>query len=292
MLSEIEIIPPVATYHSPAVINDLRLINFIFGANGTGKTTISRVIERAEGHEHCELVWQGGAQLSVMAYNRDFIDRNFNQENPLQGVFTLGGNQVEAERQIQLLQPKIDKIQGEINSLNVQLNGEDGESGKHKEIADLEPELRDKCWKQKQLHDSYFQEAFSRVRNSAERFKERVVTEKDNDTAELLGLDDLKAKASTVFSSSLEKAPALTALTANGLIESEANTLLQKSIVGNQDVDIAALIERLGNSDWVKQGLEYHKQDPDTCPFCQQSTDDHFAHSLEAFFSETYDNDV
>lgn len=292
MISEIKINPPVATYHSSAVINDLRLINFIFGANGTGKTTISRVIERAGGHEHCELVWQGGAPLSVMAYNRDFIDRNFNQENPVQGVFTLGDNQVEAERQIQLLKPKIDEILEDISSLNVQLNGKDNESGKRKEIADLEPELRDKCWKQKQLHDAYFQEAFSGVRNSAERFKDRVVTEKENNTTELLELDDLKAKASTVFSSSVERVPVLTALTANFLIEVESNALLQKSIVGNQDVDIAALIERLGNSDWVKQGLDYHKQDPETCPFCQQSTDDKFSNSLEAFFSEAYENDV
>src|SRR5690606_19397064 len=122
MIGEIKINPPVATYSQPATLGDLRRINFIFGANGTGKTTISRVIAQTEGASHCQLIWQGGAPLNVMVYNRDFVDRNFNQDSPLQGVFTLGENQVEAEREIERLQPEIEKIDEQIASLNNQLD--------------------------------------------------------------------------------------------------------------------------------------------------------------------------
>ncbi len=52
MISEIRINNDVATFHAPATLNDLHCINYIFGANGTGKTTISRVIEQAIGHTH------------------------------------------------------------------------------------------------------------------------------------------------------------------------------------------------------------------------------------------------
>lgn len=291
MISEIQI-DAVATYHSLATLNDLRAINFIFGANGTGKTTVSRVIEQADDYAHCSLRWQNGTSLDVIAYNRDFVERNFNQENTVQGVFTLGDNQVEAEREITRLRPEIDKVSGQITNLNNQLDGENGQSGKRKDIADLEPELRNKCWKQKQLHDDYFQVAFSGVRNNAENFKDRVLAEKASNNAELFTLDELKEKAKIVFSSSLERVSPLTNLSANTLIASESYALLQKPIVGNQDVDIAALIDHLGNSDWVKQGLKFHAQDPSTCPFCQQSTDEHFAKSLESFFSEAYDEDI
>lgn len=294
MISEIQINPPVATYNSPATLSDLRRINFIFGSNGTGKTTISRVISQEEGLEHCSLSWRGGTPLEAMVYNRDFVDRNFNQDNPLQGVFTLGENQVEAEREIARLQPEIDKLISGIASLNNQLDGEDGESGKRKELADLEPELRDKCWKQKEKHDTHFKEAFSAasVRGNKERFKEKVLTEKGSNTAELLTLDELKEKAKTIFSNSVETVSLLSDINAESLINTESNGLLQKVIVGNQDVDIAALINQLGNSDWVKQGLQYHQQDPETCPFCQQPTDEHLAESLASFFSEAYDNDI
>ena len=151
MIGEIQINPPVATYQDPAILNDLRRINYIFGANGTGKTTISRVIAQVNGHDHCPLVWQGSTALECRVYNRDFVDRNFNQGGPLQGVFTLGENQVEAEQKIDALKPKIDKLSADISSLNIQLEGMNGESGKRKELDDLEPTLREKCWRQKKL---------------------------------------------------------------------------------------------------------------------------------------------
>lgn len=294
MIEKIIIDPPLATYLNSARLDDLRRINYIFGANGTGKTTISRVIAAEQGYEHCQLVWRGGSELEHMVYNRDFVDRNFNQYGPLPGVFTLGDNQVEAEREIARLRPEIEKVDGQISSLKIQLVGEDGQSGKRKELLDLEPVLRDKCWKQKELHDAYFKEAYAAAsaRGNKERFKEKVLSEQASNTAELLSLDELKQKAQTIFSSDLERAVPFEALSAVDLLSVEGNALLQKVIVGNQDVDIAALINRLGNSDWVKQGRQYHEQEPEICPFCQQSTDKQFADDLTAFFSEAYGNDI
>ena len=282
----------VATYNTPAILADLKPINYIFGANGTGKTTISRVIEQADGHQHCQLNWLNNSPLQVMVYNQDFVERNFNQTNTVKGVFTLGDDQVEAEKEIIRLQPDIDKLVGEIDGLKKHLNGEDGESGKRKELIDLEPVLRDQCWKQKQLYDQWFQVAFSGVRNSAERFKTKVIEEKASNTADLLSLDELKEKAATIFANSIARITPLTALSASNLISLETHALLQKPIIGNQDVDIAALINSLGNSDWVKQGLHYHQQDPSICPFCQQSTTDDLSSNLESFFSDAYDQDV
>src|SRR5690554_4083332 len=294
MISEINITAPVATYQNSSRVDDLRRINYVYGANGTGKTTISRIIAQANGHDHCLLTWRGSAPLEAMVYNRDFVDQNFTQDGSLQGVFTLGENQVEAEREIARLQPEIEKASNQVLSLNTQLTGEDGQSGKRKELSDLGALLRERCWRQKEVHDAYFKEAYTAasVRGNKERFKEKVLSEAISNTAELLSLDKLREKAKTVFSSSIERASSLDSLSADDLITMEGNALLQKVIVGNQDVDIATLIGRLGNSDWVKQGLQYHQQNPDTCPFCQQSTDKHFADSLSAFFSEAYDNDI
>lgn len=292
MIREIQIIPPLATYINQASLTDLRTINYIFGANGSGKTTISRVIAGTDDYSHNPLSWQGDITLERMVYNRDFVERNFNQEGPLKGVFTLGENQVEAEQEIAAIMPKIDKINSKISSLNIQLDGDEGLVGKRKEIQDLEPDITKKCFKQKQIHDEYFQGAFMGVRNSADRFKNKVLTEATSNTADLLNLEELKGKAQTVFAEDVEQISSLSNLSANNLIEVEEHELLQKVIVGNQDVDIAGLIEQLGNSDWVKQGRQYHKQNPTTCPFCQQTTDDNFSQSLDEFFSDAYDKDI
>ncbi len=282
----------VATYKTPATLSDLRPVNYIFGANGTGKTTISRVISKAEGHQHCQVNWANNSPLEVFVYNQDFVDRNFNQTSTVKGVFTLGDNQVEAEKEIAEIQPDIDKLTSEIDGLKKHLSGDDGESGRRKELTDLEPALRDQCWKQKQQHDKYFQAAFTGVRGNAERFKAKVLSEKASNTADLLTLDVLKEKAGTIFSNSVVRVEPLAGISADNLVALESHAILQKPIIGNQDVDIAALINSLGNSDWVKQGLHYHQQDVSTCPFCQQSTDADLTKGFEEFFSDAYDQDI
>jgi wobble nucleotide-excising tRNase len=291
MINQI-LISNVATYNTPATLSDLKPVNYIFGANGTGKTTISRVISWAEGHQQCQVNWENGSPLDVFVYNQDFVERNFNQETPVKGVFTLGDDQVEAEKEIARLQPDIDKLLGEINGLKKHLSGEDGETGRYKELTDLEPVLREQCFKQKQLHDQYFQAAFTGVRGNAEKFKTKVLAEKASNTSDLLSLDVLKEKSEIVFSKEITNDPMLTNLHADKLVLIESYEILSTPIIGEQGVDISALIEHLGNSDWVKNGIEYHNKKPDTCPFCQQSTDKQLSDEFKKFFSGAYERDI
>lgn len=291
MINQISI-SNVATYNTPATLSDLKPVNYIFGANGTGKTTISRVISQAEGHQYCKVNWANVSPLDVFVYNQDFVERNFNQASPVKGVFTLGDNQVKAENEIARLQPDIDKLIGEIDGLKKHLSGEDGESGRYKELSDLEPVFREQCFKQKQLHDQYFQAAFTGVRSNAEKFKDKVLSEKASNTSDLLSLDVLKEKSEIVFSKEINKEPMLTNLHAEKLVLIESYEILSTPIIGAQGVDISALIEHLGNSDWVKKGVEYHNQKPDTCPFCQQATNQKLSDELQRFFSGAYERDM
>lgn len=79
----------VATFKETQNIDGLKKFNYFFGANGTGKTTISRVIDSPEDYSSCSITWQSQTPLEVRVYNRNFVARNFNQQK-LQGVFTLG----------------------------------------------------------------------------------------------------------------------------------------------------------------------------------------------------------
>lgn len=282
----------VATYNVPTHLDGLKRINFIFGANGSGKTTIGRILDQTLGYTHCSLQWVGEEPIKTLVYNKDFIDRNFNQENTVKGVFTLGDDQVDAERQIALLRPQIDKATNDIHRLNILLNGEANQGGKVAERAALDPEIQAKCWQKKQLHDSYFQEAFTGFRNSAERFKEKVLLEKQNNTSTLLSLEVLKEKASTIFSSNVERYDSIPSFDASALIDAQSNPILQKNIVGNQDVNISKLIETLANIDWVKQGREHFEKSYPICPFCQQITPPSLSEELTQFFSKIYEQEV
>jgi wobble nucleotide-excising tRNase len=86
----------IATFgNTPEALNRLSQVNFVFGSNGTGKTTISRVIAEESNFPTCKVQWKGGTKLQPMVYNRDFVERNFNQSAELKGVFTLGEKQVD-----------------------------------------------------------------------------------------------------------------------------------------------------------------------------------------------------
>ena len=63
---------------------------------------------------------------------------------------------------------------------------------------------------------------------------------------------------------------------------------MEKKIIGKEDVDIGALIKKLGNSDWVKSGMKYLDSSSGTCPFCQRELDDTFRMRLEEYFDESY----
>lgn len=291
MITEITV-QNVATYSAPVTLSDIRRINYIFGPNGSGKTTIGRAIEQAEGHADCQINWSGGTPLEVMVYNRDFVDRNFNLSSPVRGVFTLGENQVQAETQIATLRPQVEQQSSRITALHNQLDGDSEQIGKRQELTNLESSFRDKAWKQKQKHDDYFQVAFTGARNSAEKFKERVLHETAINNAELLDLAILKEKAATVFATALQRTDTLPLIVVDSLLLHESNTILQKPIIGSQDVNIAALINQLGSADWVKQGLHFHQQAIDTCPFCQQKTTPEFTQELSQFFNQAYQDEI
>ena len=166
----------IATYAStPETLCDLSTFNFIFGANATGKTTVSRVIANEGSFPTCKVSWKGGTKLQPMVYNRDFVEMNFNQSAELKGVFTLGEKNSDTINKIAAAKIELDTITKKIENLNQGLHGVDGIGGKIGELATLETELKNKCWTQKQKHDAKLQGAFEGFRNNAEKFKGKVL---------------------------------------------------------------------------------------------------------------------
>ncbi|HWV46369.1 MAG TPA: AAA family ATPase, partial [Nitrospira sp.] len=55
----------------PEELNDLSKFNFLFGSNGTGKTTVSRVISDEAKFPSCKVTWKAGTKLQPVVYNHD-----------------------------------------------------------------------------------------------------------------------------------------------------------------------------------------------------------------------------
>lgn len=285
-------ISSVATFGTtPEQVDKLSLFNFFFGSNGTGKTTVSRVIAEEEKFPTCRITWKAGTKLQPLVYNRDFIERNFNKSAELKGVFTLGEKQADTLTKIATAKGELDALTAKIETLTHGLHGIDDNGGKKGELETLEAGLKDKCWTQKQKHDAKLQGAFEGYRNNSKKFKEKVLQELAVNKATLLTLAELEKKAESVFGPTPTKETPVQSVDAAKLLAHEANPILKKRVIGKEDVDIAAMIKKLGNSDWVREGRAFYDVIKGTCPFCQQSTSEAFTQSLNEYFDETFVTD-
>lgn len=279
----------VASYTGQAEsLTNLSKINFIYGPNGSGKTTISRVIADQSGHPSCSINWKNGTPLQAMVYNHDFVERNFNQSAELKGVFTLGENQNEALDKIKTAKTELDALKDKLQKLTQSLQGTDGNGGKKGELLALDNALKETCWAQKQKHDGALQGGFEGYRNDKSKFKAKVLQEWESNTSDLLLLTELDKKCASIFGATPVTEQAITAIDATRLIAHQSNPILKKRVIGKEDVDIAAMIRKLGNSDWVREGRSFYQANEGICPFCQQQTDAVFATSLEEYFDETF----
>ncbi len=290
MIEQISVNTVASFTGGAAVLTELRPINFIFGANGSGKTTISRVIAKPEAYVNSAVTWAGGTPLEVLVYNRDFVEENFTAR--MRGIFTLGHEDAETLQNIDDLKKKIDEILKTIRERKHTLEGTDGSGGKRKELAVLTTAFQEACWKSKTQYEDRFREAFRGLLNSRANFADRMFAEFESNTAALKPLNELETRASTIFAEAKVHLERVRTLEASDVIALEVDPILGKRVVGKEDASISGMIKRLGNSDWIKQGLGYFRQNDDHCPFCQQTTDDNFRRDLENYFDETYQADV
>ncbi|HEO9244830.1 TPA: AAA family ATPase, partial [Enterobacter ludwigii] len=67
--------------------------------------------------------------------------------------------------------------------------------------------------------------------------------------------------------------------------------MLSTSLIPSGNSYLSMVIDRLGNSDWIRTGLSYI--DADQCPFCQKNTiDDSFREEVRKIFDDAYDKMV
>jgi wobble nucleotide-excising tRNase len=285
MIKQIEI-KNVATYDNQGVLlDDLKKVNFIYGTNGCGKTTISNFIYDNSDlkFNSCSLTWQNFSPLKALVYNKEFKERNFGK-GKLNGVFTLGEATAEQIREIETKTEELKTIKADGIQKRETLEKQKLEKEK------LENDFKETSWtKVYKKYESVFKEAYGS--HQKEPFKSKLLHEFSSNTVQLETLENLKAKAETIFGEQPQRIDEISIGSFDRVLEIEKKEIWAKIIVGKADVDISKLIQRLNINDWVNQGREYLEDT--TCPFCQQETiTDNFKIQIESYFDETYLSDI
>jgi wobble nucleotide-excising tRNase len=281
------IIKNIATYDNQGVqFDDLKRINFIYGANACGKTTISNFIYNNADSKFntCSLTWQNGLPLRVLVYNKEFRIRNFGK-GKLSGVFTLGEATAE---QIRIIEQKNENLQT-IKADIIQKRETIEKLKADKE--ELENAFKEATWtKVYKKHEVDFKEAFIGSLQK-ETFKNKILQETTTNSAPIETFENLREKSKTIFGEQPQRIEPISQISFERILAIEADAIWKKIIVGKADVEIAKLIQKLNINDWVNQGREYIQDS--ICPFCQQKTiSDSFKAQIESFFDETYLSDI
>lgn len=268
-------------------IEGMNRVCFFFGPNGSGKTSISQLIAaEATKDDSSVLKWDSGTPIKTFVYNKHFVKANFSDDSSVPGVFTMGEDAVNAQGRIEQLKANLEKERTRKSKAVGNLDDASRDLGK------MDDSIRDVCWSVR----SEMPEALKHIWTGTGRkepFRDTLLTKIDNldGTEEKPDLDDLERRVGVVFDNNAVAVPPIPAIDLGKLASLESEPILEKKIVGKEDLPIGALIKRLGNSDWVAQGRGYATEG-DTCPFCQQPTiTSKLKAELDEFFDETYESD-
>ncbi|GAA8604042.1 AAA family ATPase [Helicobacter pylori] len=273
-----------------ASFKDLNSINFIYGANGSGKTTTSSFLKNLAENRiedkfaNSKIEWHNDEILKIEVYNKQFKEEQF-RNSQVKGIFTLGKKTNENLENIESKKESINK-ENEKNTKN-----EKSLQKLKQEREEKEKDFTDSCWeKLYKKNEEDFKETLEGFKLKM-KFKEKILKEfKNNEHNEIeIGkLEKLKENIRIVFSKNqTELVPLEYNLTDFDSVEN--HSIWEQKIVGSSDAIIADLIKKLSNEDWVAQGREYLSKDGNACPFCQQETiTEEFKKQLESYFDTSY----
>ncbi|WRC98088.1 AAA family ATPase [Helicobacter pylori] len=280
----------VATFdENGASFENLSSINFIYGANGSGKTTTSSFLKNLaengieDKFDNSKIEWHNSESLKIEVYNKQFKEEQF-RNSQVKGIFTLGKKTNENLENIESKKESINKENEKKRKNEESLQKLTLEKKKKEE------DFTNSCWeKLYKKNEEDFKETLEGFKRK-EKFKEKILKEFENDKynqSEIVGLEKLKEKIGIVFGENQTELALLECnLTDFDFIEN--HSIWEQKIVGSGDAAIADLIKELSNEDWVAQGREYVK-DNSICPFCQKETiTEEFKKQLESYFDTSY----
>ena len=281
------------------------MINFFYGKNGTGKSTLAKAFKDGS----AKLTWEGDPypESRILIYNEDFIVKNVQSYGNIPGVFTI--SEVNARKK-----QEADEKAAQKKAVDDDIRAKESETRKRdKEKSRLYTEYTEAIWKAAKEFREKFPLALAYLRDK-KKFADKVesLTPKlkrpdpdapffdeedmalvsggdEEDTEPLISVEEIAALYETVHG---KEQPSYSTYQLFPSTELPSSDLLAKPIISRSDTEFAKFIRALGNLDWVTQGHSKYHTEGKKCPYCQQDLPPRFEEDLAACYDEQYKDEV
>lgn len=269
---------------SEVPIDELTFVNFFYGNNGTGKSTIARAIMENDG-----IVWGTGESpddYDVLVYNREFINDNFANYGSLKGVYIFGKEDIKAKETIK-----------EYNEEKKEKDTEHKKALERISTIGVEQQL---------ALETFQNNCFAKSASIRQRFGKAMEGKKQKRTLSeaILGvkepfshdLGELERLYDSAYDEGAQIYPEFSKISSNAVYGNlPGRELLDKEVVSSSDTSFARFLKALGNAatDWVRTGHTHFSAAADgKCPYCQQKLPDNFEEDIAATFDAQYQEDI
>lgn len=255
-------------------------VNFFFGNNGAGKSTIAKVIQSGDGITYAP--GRSASEYLPLVYNQEFIDEHMRSYRNMKGVFTLNAKNAEIQAQIDKLMERRSVVRKGLSETTEKWNKQ----------LETKEKLRKSFYKECFDRSKETRTAFSQTqtgKGKSEQFTKAVMeaSPKAIDVEELRRLYDSaysEAKRYELFAKIIDV----------DILDSLPNgDILSVAIVNSADTELASFLRDMGATEWMKQGHDtYSDQADDKCPYCGRILPEDFEQTFIASFDIKYQENL
>ena len=248
------------------------LINFFYGKNGSGKTSIGKHLK-----DH------NPSDKELCLFNDDCIRRNIQQYGSMPGVFTITEEDAEAKKQIDAERQKQKDATAKKDDLLKQKSEAEGALEKFKRNGRKDLRNAIKPWTDKYPKIVY--RGITSPNSQVEHILNDVVGE-DADQKEL------EQRYAVAFDESVKTYSKLSFL-GTFVGSKDQLDLIGTPVISSADTPFAKFIKKLDAFDWVRTGHRMYQPNAEgVCPYCQRPLTDKIKEQIEQCFDETYQEQI
>ena len=267
------------------VIDELSLVNFFFGSNGTGKSTIADCLgDLKYVNTSVDDMYEN---YDVLLFNQRYIAKTIKNYQNMAAVFTINSADAAAQQ-------KEDDLNAEKKSLQDEKTGI-GKSQKDLtgEYDNLDNTFDSDIWDSLSTIKSDYAKAIGRSKRNFADGVRRVQNPMDTDLSDLKRLHD----SAFLESSTYKKFNAISSVRV--LEDISGSEILDKEIKSKATSDYATKMKNLDNASWIKTGRDSYFGDGfvdekghKLCPYCHQVIDNALENDIDEAFDREYQDDM